>query len=73
MDENKKNPQLIPLSKWSLHFADPPTGALRWMVFINRDGFRDRCVVYRGKRVLIDVEQYFRWLNDLQPKKPKAA
>ena len=41
---------------------DPSPGALRWLVFTNKDGF-ESCVVRRGKRVLIDEAAYFEWLE----------
>jgi hypothetical protein len=54
--------RLIPVSKFNKYHPDPTPAALRWMIFRNRDGFC-RCVVRRGKRVLIDELEYFRWLE----------
>ena len=56
-------PNLIPLSKFNEYFPDPTVPALRWLVFTNRDNFH-RCVVRRSRRILIDVQEYFRWLGE---------
>lgn len=59
MDNIKK---LFPIPKWP--HADPTPAALRWMIFTNKDGFSDHCVVRRGRRVLIDENKYFEWLEE---------
>ena len=57
--------RLIPVSKFNLYHPDPTPAALRWLIFTNRNDF-SRCVVRRGRRVLIDEAEYFRWLADQQ-------
>lgn len=63
MSSEKKVPELVPLTKWSDFFIDPSVGALRWMVHSNKE-FESRCVVRRGRRVLIDTVAYNRWLRE---------
>jgi len=63
MMSEKRIPELVPLTKWSEFFIDPSVGALRWMVHSNKE-FAQRCVVRRGRRVLIDTEAYNRWLRE---------
>ena len=62
-----KNPtiirRLIPVPKFNEFHPDPTPAALRWLIFTNKNGF-DRCVVRRGRRVLIDEIAYFQWLED---------
>jgi len=55
--------RLIPVAKFNDYHPDPTPSALRWMIFTNKNGF-DRCVVRRGRRVLIDETEYFRWLRE---------
>jgi hypothetical protein len=66
MAEEKKSHgvrRLIPVPKFNDYHPDPTPAAIRYLVFTNKDGFC-RCVVRRGRRVLIDEEQYFAWLDD---------
>lgn len=55
--------RLIPLVHFNKYYPDPSPGAIRWLIHKNVDGFR-RCVVHRGRRVLIDENEYFAWLRD---------
>ena len=61
--------RLIPVSKFNDYHPDPSPAAIRWMIYINKDGFEE-CVVRRGRRILIDEEAYFKWL-DRQSSKSK--
>ena len=55
--------RLIPVPKFNEYHPDPTPAALRWMIFTNKNDF-NRCIVRRGKRVLIDENEYFRWLDE---------
>ncbi len=55
--------RLIPVPQFNQFHPDPTPAAIRWMIFTNKDGF-NRCVVRRGRRVLIDEAEYFRWLDE---------
>ena len=55
--------RLIPVPKFNDYHPDPTPAALRWMIFTNKNDF-NRCIVRRGKRVLIDEIEYFRWLDE---------
>ena len=55
--------RLIPVPKFNNYHPDPTPGALRWMIFMNKNNL-NRCVVRRGKRVLIDEIEYFKWLDE---------
>jgi hypothetical protein len=61
--------RLLPIPQFNQYHPDPSPAALRWLIFTNKDGF-DRCVVRRGRRVLIDENEYFHWL-DVQNKKSR--
>ena len=54
--------RLIPVPEFNKYHPDPTPAALRWLIFNNVNGFK-RCVVRRGRRVLIDEREYFKWLE----------
>lgn len=56
--------RLIPVRQFNEFHPDPSPGALRWLIFTNKKDFK-RCVVRRGRRLLIDEQEYFRWLDEL--------
>ncbi|MBN8550107.1 MAG: hypothetical protein J0M12_12385 [Deltaproteobacteria bacterium] len=56
--------RLIPVAHFNEYHPDPTEAAIRWMIFTNKNGF-NRCIVRRGRRVLIDEVEYFRWLEDV--------
>lgn len=66
--DNANVRRLLPVPQFNKYHPDPTPAALRWMIFTNKDGF-NRCVVRRGKRVLIDENEYFRWLDEVNGKK----
>lgn len=73
MTETTSNPHLIPVTQWSNHHAYPPLGQLRAMVFnAEKIGF-DVCIRRIGKRVLIDEQRYFRWVEDQNVKHSQEA
>lgn len=55
--------RLIPVARFNAFHPDPSPAALRWLIFKNKDGF-NRCVVRRGRRVLIDEAEYFKWISE---------
>lgn len=59
--------RLIPVPHFNDYHPDPSPSAIRWMIFTNKNGF-NRCVVRRGRRVLIDEVEYFRWLEEINTK-----
>ncbi len=68
-DESKSiKPRLIPLTEWPKYHEWPPIGGLRHLVFhADSTGFNQ--VVRRvGRRVLIDENAFFAWVNANNPK-----
>lgn len=58
-----RNTRLIPLTKWPEHHPHPPIGGLRHLVFhASKNGF-DKVIRRVGKRILIDEEAYFHWVD----------
>ena len=41
-------------------------GAMRWLLFQRENNGLNRAVVKIGRRVLIDVNEFYRWIDDLQ-------
>jgi len=55
--------RLIPVPKWSQYHEWPPKGGLRHLIFYaNTNGF-DRVIRRVGRRVLIDEEAFFQWVE----------
>lgn len=56
--------RLIPLTEWPKHHSWPPIGGLRHLVFhANENGF-DKVIRRAGRRVLIDEQAFFQWLEE---------
>lgn len=63
--------RLIPLTEWTKHHSWPPLGGLRHLVFYaDQNGF-DKVIRRAGRRVLIDEQEFFAWINE-QNKLSKA-
>ncbi len=65
MEHETQSPnRLIPVTRWSDYHPWPPDGGLRHLIFhANENGFSKvlkRC----GRRVLIDEQEFFRWVEE---------
>lgn len=59
----RQSPRLVAASDWNQHFEWPPQGGLRHLIFhADTNGF-DRVVRRVGRRVLIDVNAFFTWVE----------
>jgi hypothetical protein len=58
-----KETRLIPLVKWNNYHPEPTVKALRMLVYKKDENGFDRVVVRRGSRVLINENEYFKWLE----------
>ncbi len=66
INENQTPAQrrLIPLTEWPKHHSWPPIGGLRHLVFYaGQNGF-DKVIRRVGRRVLIDEQAFFQWLDE---------
>jgi len=64
MITNNNNPRkLIPLTSWNNHHNYPPLGQLRALVFNEKTNGFSRCIRRIGKRVLIDENEFFAWVD----------
>ena len=55
--------RLIPVTKWPEFHPWPPIGGLRYLIFHEHTNGFHRCVVRKGRRVLISEKRFFEWAN----------
>jgi hypothetical protein len=56
--------RMIPVPDWPKYHPWPPLGGLRHLIFnADKNGF-DRVIKRAGRRVLIDEEEFFQWLEE---------
>lgn len=58
------NTRLIPLTQWPEHHPWPPLGGLRHLVFHARSNGFDKVIKRAGRRVLLDEQAFFDWVNE---------
>lgn len=63
---NQFNTRLIPVPKWNEHHEWPPQGGLRHLIFNSKTNGFDRVIRRIGRRVLIDEEAFFAWVDSQQ-------
>lgn len=56
--------KLIPLTSWPKHHNYPPVGGLRHLVFNAKENGFDKCIRRVGRRILIDEQAYFKWVDE---------
>lgn len=56
-------PRLIPVPKWNDHHQWPPQGGLRHLIFHAKTNGFDRVIRRAGRRVLIDEQAFFEWIE----------
>jgi hypothetical protein len=56
--------RLIPVNRWKHYHEWPPTAGIRHLVFhADKNGF-DKVIRRVGRRVLIDEEAFFQWVDE---------
>ncbi len=60
--ENPKT-RYIPLTEWPKYHSWPPIGGLRHLVFYAEENGFDKAIRRAGRRVLIDEQAFFEWLD----------
>ncbi|MDZ7662521.1 hypothetical protein [Thiohalophilus sp.] len=58
--------RLIPIPKWNEYHDWPPPGGLRHLVFYGKTNGFDAVVKRVGRRVLIDEQAFFEWVEKNQ-------
>ena len=68
-DESKiSKTRLIPLTEWPKYHEWPPIGGLRHLVFYGKLTGFNQVIKRVGRRVLIDENAFFDWVNANNPK-----
>lgn len=62
----KAQRRFIPITRWGDYHAWPPVGGLRHLVFHSAENGFGKCVVRAGRRVLIDEDEFLKWLETLK-------
>jgi hypothetical protein len=60
----QKPRKLIPATKWNEHHEWPPIGGLRHLIFHETKNGFDKVIRRVGSRVLIDEEEFFKWVDE---------
>ena len=63
VDSPIQSRRLIPVTKWNERHEWPPIGGLRHLIFHAKSNGFDRVVKRVGRRVLIDEQAFFEWLD----------
>jgi hypothetical protein len=64
IEDNKKTRRLIPASQWRKYHSWPPLGGLRHLIFNARFNGFNRVIRKIGRSVLIDEDEFFRWIDE---------
>ena len=64
MENQAPTRRLIPVSKWPEFHPWPSVSALRWIIFHGAKNGFESCVRRIGRRVLIDEEAFFAWVEE---------
>lgn len=66
MTNNAQNnhTRLIPVTEWNKHHSYPTIGGLRYLIFNGEDNGFHKCIKRINRRVLIDENAYFDWVNE---------
>ncbi len=56
-------PTLLTVKQFCLQNPAFTNGGLRWMLFHRQQNGLERAVVKVGRRVLINVDEFFRWID----------
>jgi hypothetical protein len=60
-------PKLIPVTQWNKHHTWPPIGGLRHLIFHEKTNGFDQVVRRAGRRVLLDEDAFFAWIEKQNP------
>ncbi len=61
--QSTNTPRLIPAADWNKFHHWPPPGGLRHLIFFADSNGFDKVVRRVGKRVLIDEQAFFLWVD----------
>lgn len=62
----EKNTRLIPVSRWNHHHEWPSQSGLRYWIFHSKTNGFEKVIKRVGRRLLIDENAFFEWVNTQQ-------
>lgn len=62
-EESKTSTRLIPVPLWNKFHQCPPNGGLRHLIFNARYNGFNSVIRRAGRRVLIDEQAFFKWVE----------
>jgi len=68
MKDTPLKTRLLPVTQWNDYHPWPPIGGLRHLIFFEHQNGFSRCVKRIGKRVLIDEQEFFNWIEETNKK-----
>lgn len=71
--DSKNMPKLIPVTKWNEFHVWPPIGGLRHLIFFAKLNDFEKVIKRVGRRVLIDENAFFEWLEENNRKGARYA
>lgn len=63
--------KLIPCTEWCKHHSWPPIGGLRHLIFHSKTNGFEKVVKRVGRRVLIDEQKFFEYVDERNKGEPK--
>jgi len=66
MENIQAQKKYVPLTSWPNHHPWPPLGGLRHLVFNAKSNGFDAVIRRVGRRILIDEQAFFNWLDGQQ-------
>ena len=61
---NTTQTRFIPVTRWNEFHVWPPQGGLRYLIFNAKSNGFDSVIKRAGRRVLIDENAFFNWVDD---------
>lgn len=56
--------KLFTVTQWAQHHLWPTTSGLRHLIFYAKNNGFEKVIRRSGKRILIDEDAFFKWLDD---------
>lgn len=64
MDANSNSNRLIPVPDWKKYHEWPPIGGLRHLIFNEKTNGFNKVIKRVGRRILIDEQAFFKWVEE---------
>lgn len=61
-----KERRLIPVTEWNDHYSWPPIGGIRHLIFNAKANGFNKVIRKIGRRMLIDEQAFFAWVDEHQ-------